>query len=224
MVLTVTESKNAEMIFDLTKRNSFEKSLRIVATVKRALSRFKGEDKKFPSYITSDERTESLSILLRQEQELFYKDEVSTLNTKSQVVKTSRILKLYPFLHENVLCVGGRLVHANLHGEAKYQRIVPPESHLARLFIANAHEKTLHGGTNQALAQIRTNFWIPASRGKIRKFILSCVKCSRFTAKANMALMSDIPKSQIDVPTKTFQDVGIDSGGAFVCKELIQNQ
>ena len=102
MVLTVTESKNAKMIFDLTKQNSFEKSLRIVATVKRALSRFKGEDKKFPSYITPDERTESLFILLRQEQGLFYKVEVSTLKTKSQVDKNSRILKLYPFLHETV--------------------------------------------------------------------------------------------------------------------------
>ena len=145
MVLTVTESKNAKMNFDLTKQNSFEKSLRVVANVKRALSRFKGEDKKFPSYITSDERTESLFILLRQEQGLFYKDEVSTLKTKSQVDKTSRILKLYPFLHGNVLCVGGRLVHANLPDEAKHQRIVPPESQLARLIIANAHEKTLHG-------------------------------------------------------------------------------
>ena len=55
MVLTVTESKNSKMIFELTKQNSFEKSLRIVATVKRAHSRFKGEDTKFPSYITSDE-------------------------------------------------------------------------------------------------------------------------------------------------------------------------
>ena len=220
MVLTVTESKNAKMNFDLTKQNSFEMSLRIVATVKRALSRFKGEDKKFPGYITSDERTESKFILLRQEQGLFYKDEVPTLKTKSQVDKTSRILKLYPFLHENVLCVGGRLVHANLPDEAKYQRIVPPESQLARLIIANAHEKTLHGGTNQVLAQIRTNFWIPASRGKIRKFILNCVKCSRFTAKANMPLMGDLPKSRIDVPTKAFQDVGIDFGGPFICKGI----
>ena len=218
MVLTVTESEIAKMISDLTKQNSFEKSLRIVATVKRALSLFKGEDKKFPSYITSDERTESLSILLRQEQGLFYKNGVSTLKTKSQVDKTSRILKFYPFLHENGLCVGGRLVHANLPDEAKYQRIFPPESQLARLIIANAHEKTLHGGTNQVLEHIRTNFWIPASRGKIGKFILSCVKCSRFTAKTDMPLMGDLPKSRIDVPTKTFQDVGIDFGGPFVCK------
>ena len=111
-------------------------------------------------------------------------------------------------------------MHANLPDEAKYQRNVPPESQLARLIIANAHEKILHGGTNQVLAQIRTNFWIPASRGKIRKFILNCVKCSRFTAKANMPLMGDLPKSRIDVPTKAFQDVGIDFGGHFICKGI----
>ena len=163
-------------------------------------------------------KTESLSILLRPEQGFFYKDEVSTLKTKSQVDKTSRILKLYPFLHENVFCVGGRLVHAKLPDKAKYQRIVPPEKQLARLIIANALEKTLHGGTKQVLAQIRTNLWIPAGCGKIRKFILSYVKCSRFTAKANMPRMGDLPKSRIDVPTKAFQDVGIEFGGPFVCK------
>ena len=33
-----------------------------------------------------------------------------------------------------------------------------------------------------------------------------------------MPLMGDLPKSRIDVSTKTFQDVGIDFGGPFVCK------
>ena len=223
VVLTVTEAKSTEVIFDLTKENSFEKALRIVSTVKRAFSRLKREGKNFPEYITFDERTEALCILLRQEQGLFYKNEISTLKTKNQVDKSSKILKLYPFLHEDVLCVGGRLVHANLPDEAKYQRIIPPESQLARLIIANAHEKTLHGGTNQVLAQIRTRFWIPASRAKIRKFVRNCVKCSRFTTKATLPLMGDLPKSRIDVPTKAFQDVGIDFGGPFACKGTRKN-
>ena len=39
--LTMTESKSTKVIFDLIKQNSFEKSLRVVATVKRVISLFK---------------------------------------------------------------------------------------------------------------------------------------------------------------------------------------
>ena len=54
--------------------------------------------------------------------------------------KTTSLVKLYPFLHEGVLCVGGRLVHANLEDEAIYPRIVPAQSHLAELIIKNSQE------------------------------------------------------------------------------------
>ena len=65
-----------------------------------------------------------------------------------------------------------------------------------RLIIANAHEKTLHGGTSQILAHFRTNFWIPASRVKIKTQIIpSCVICSRFTTEATIPLVADLPKS-----------------------------
>ena len=40
----------------------------------------------------------------------------------SQVNATSKILKYYPFLSERVLCVGGRLAHANLPDEVENQR------------------------------------------------------------------------------------------------------
>ena len=67
-------------------------------------------------------------ILLRHEQKKVYSDEIKTLETMPQVKSTSKILKSYPFLFQGVLCVGGRLAHANLPDEAKYQRLVPKEA------------------------------------------------------------------------------------------------
>ena len=121
----------------------------------------------------------------------FYKDEVSTLKTKNQVDKSSWNSRLYPLLHENVLCVGKRLV---LCCEFFRLEIVPPESQLARLTIANAHEKTRYDGTIQVLAQIRLNVWNPANRGKIKNFILGSLKFSKLTTKATIPFLGYLLK------------------------------
>ena len=75
--------------------------------------------------------------------------------------KESKLWELYPFLDDGVLCVGGRLAHANLPEESKYQRLIQQNSQLARLVVSNAQLSTLHGGTTQVMAHIRTRFWIP---------------------------------------------------------------
>ena len=206
-------------IFDLSLFSSLSKLLRVVAYVKRFIQRICNRGtKESLDTISSEEMTEAMMILLRQEQRKVYSDEIKTLETMPQVKSTSKILKLYPFLFQGVLCVGGRLAHAKLPDEAKYQRLVPKESRLATLVIKKAHLDTLHGGTNQVMAQIRSNFWIPNNRSVVRQELQQCVKCSRFTAKLSAPLMGDLPKERIDVPTRAFQNVGLDFAGPFLCK------
>ena len=72
-----------------------------------------------------------------------------------QVKSTSKILKLYPFLFQGVLCVGGRLAHANLPDESKYQRLVPKESRLATLVIKKAHLDTRRPQSSDGSDQIK---------------------------------------------------------------------
>ena len=218
--LAVTKIHNyAGDIFDLSLFSSLSKLLRVVAYVKRFIQRICNRvTKESLDTISSDEMTEAMMILLRQEQKKVYSDEIKTLETMPQVKSTSKILKLYPFLFQGVLCVGGRLAHANLPDEAKYQRLVPKESRLATLVIKKAHLDTLHGGPNQVMAQIRSNFWIPNNRSVVRQELQQCVKCSRFTAKLSAPLMGDLPKERIDVPTRAFENVGLDFAGPFLCK------
>ena len=51
---------------------------------------------------------EALETFLRQEQYEFFSTEIKTLETKTQVKPQSKLSKRYPFLHEGILCVGGR--------------------------------------------------------------------------------------------------------------------
>ena len=134
---------------------------------------------------------EALETLLRQEQYKFFSTEIKTLERKSQVKQQSKLSKLYPFLHEDILCVGGRLAQADIPDETKYPRLIPEKNELVRLVILDAHHSTLHGGATQTIAQIRTRFWIPGCINQMRKLILNCVTCSHFIGNKEEPLMGD---------------------------------
>ena len=38
--------------------------------------------------------------------------------------------------------------------KASLERLIPQDSHLARLIVLNSHQVTLHGGTSQTIAHI----------------------------------------------------------------------
>ena len=122
-------------VFDLSKYNSLHKALRVLAYVKRFVSKLKKELKDFPRYVTASELAYSTMTLLRQEQRKAYSEEIKTLEIAKQVKKESKILKFYSFLDDGVLCVGGRLAHASLPDESKYQRLIPQNSHFASAAI-----------------------------------------------------------------------------------------
>ena len=77
------------------------------------------------SYITAPELTQSIIILIRQEQKKRYSEEIQTLEIAQRVRPTSQICNLYPLLDDGILCVGGRLLHARLAEENKFQRLIP---------------------------------------------------------------------------------------------------
>ena len=73
--------------------------------MKRFVSKLKKELNDFPRYMTASELADSTMILLRQEQQKAYSEEIKTLEKARQIKKDSIILKLYPFLDGGVLCV-----------------------------------------------------------------------------------------------------------------------
>ena len=75
-----------------------------------------------PSYIAAPKLTESIVILIRNEQKELYAEEIQTLESAKQVKTKRQICKFYPSLDNGILCLGGRLVHAKLPEESKCQK------------------------------------------------------------------------------------------------------
>jgi len=135
------------------------------------------------------------------------------------VVKPNALAQLAPFVDpQNIIRVGGRLKFSTLEEEAKHPILLPKESHLSLLIIRHYHLNFLHGGPRLILSMIQRRFWILSGRDAVRKFIFSCVKCTRFRASCPQPFMADLPFTRVQ-QHRPFTHIGMDYGGPFIVKE-----
>ena len=71
----------------------------------------------------------------------------------------SPLCKLSPFLHDGVICVGGRLNNASIPFSAKHPMTLPSKHPVTDLIIKDYHEKEGHVGDGHVLASLRQRFW-----------------------------------------------------------------
>ena len=88
--------------------------------------------------------------LVRIEQLKYLSEVYLTLSDNEELDKASNLRNLSPFMDKefNILRVGGRLGQSSYSESKKCPVIVPKESKLVHLIIAQYHEVTLHGGGN----------------------------------------------------------------------------
>lgn len=67
----------------------------------------------------------------------------------------SSLRKLRPILHEDILRVGGRLVHSQLDFDSKHRILLPKKYHFVNLLIDYYHRSNLHTGPNLVLSLLR---------------------------------------------------------------------
>ncbi|XP_038134457.1 uncharacterized protein LOC119779029 [Cyprinodon tularosa] len=87
-----------------------------------------------------------------------FQEEISALQRKDSVRKSSRLFKLNPQLEEGILRVGGRLSQASMPAEAKHPMIIPKNHYVADLILQDAHECLGHSGRNHVLSHMRQSF------------------------------------------------------------------
>ena len=144
-----------------------------------------------------------------------FKNEMITLNNGSNLIKSSDILKLDPFLEDNLLRVGGRIQNSLLNHEQKHSLIVPKDCAFLKLLIRYYHQKTLHGGVTLTLATLRQEFWLINGRNLVRSYIFKCHECIRYKANLNSQKMGILPPSRVQRPEKPFINTGIDYAGPY---------
>lgn len=160
----------------------------------------------------------SRKLWIRIIQQAYFRDEIKAISRKEQLPKNNPLVQLIPFLdQEGLLRVGGRLHNAQIDQEAKHPYIIPKGSPLSKLIISDAHERTLHGGTQLTLNFIRRSYWIVGGRTPVRSFILKCGTCARYRGIRAQQLMGQLPSTRVN-PARPFLNSGLDYAGPITLK------
>ncbi|XP_063979913.1 uncharacterized protein LOC135163937 [Diachasmimorpha longicaudata] len=202
-------------IWDLIDRfSSFNRLLRITAICSRFIARLRRVPNTSLHYaLTLSELEDARLLWIKLTQTAHFREELRIISRREKFTRSHPLTKLTPFIdRQGILRVGGRLRFAQLDPESKNQAIIPKESQLARLLISQAHLRTLHGGTQLTLRQLRTAYCILGGRAPVRSFILKCVKCARQRGIRAQQLMGQLPPAPL-TPARAFLNTGVDYAG-----------
>ncbi|XP_055908033.1 uncharacterized protein LOC129942917 [Eupeodes corollae] len=149
--------------------------------------------------------------------ELFY-EEIKALNESRAIPKGSGILNLNPFLDKNgILRVGGRLQNSYLPYSQRHPIILKDQHHFSKLIACDAHQRTLHGGQQLMMADIRNYYWITNLKRLVKFTIHKCVRCHRHDAIMQNQLMGSLPTERVII-TRPFTNTGVDYAGPVEIK------
>ena len=77
----------------------------------------------------------------------------------------------------------GRLSEADITEFAMYPILLDANHHITALIVKSCHEKVLHGGIKDTLAELRSRFWIVRGRQVVKKLLFHCEICRRFDSR-----------------------------------------
>ncbi|XP_044595862.1 uncharacterized protein LOC123272906 [Cotesia glomerata] len=202
----------------LTRFSSFIKLIRKTVICKRVASYWRQRINRFTLYspISPEElETEKIYWIKLVQQESFSK-EYQLLLKKQSLPSSNSLAKLTPFIDsKGLLRLGGRLQNSTLPMDAKHPLIVPKDSPLAKIIIADAHQKTLHGGVQDTLTYTRNHFWILSGRSLVKSIVLKCARCARYRQKRACQLMGRLPIDKV-TPARPFLHSGVDYAGPLI--------
>ncbi|XP_033212395.1 uncharacterized protein LOC117169990 [Belonocnema kinseyi] len=84
----------------------------------------------------------------------FY-EEIQGLSKSENLPKTSKLLRLHPFIEDHLLRVGGRIKNAEIDKDQKHPILLPRNHPVTNFIILDIHERQFHSGVNGTLYATR---------------------------------------------------------------------
>ena len=161
--------------------------------------------------INVEEITEATTHIVLLVQAEAFSDEIECLKTHGR----GKILaKLNPYLHNNMLMLGGRLRNARGH-----RPILPCNHSVTELIIRHYHEAEGHAGLQHVLSVVRNHFWIVKGAAAVRRVLRNCNKCKILNAKPMQQQMAMLPECRITPGVYAFESCGVDYFGPLLVQQ-----
>ncbi|GFT54642.1 integrase catalytic domain-containing protein [Nephila pilipes] len=169
---------NSEILPIINKCSSFTKLQRIIAWCMRFKENARNPLQRTTGNLTVPELSAALICLVRSVQFVYFSKDIQCIMKGGKLSNSSKLLNLSSFLDEkNVLRVGGRLQHSELHLNHKHPMLIPNNCNICDLIIDHYHVFYLHTGVEATLANLRTQFWITNGRSTVKRVLHKCLKC-----------------------------------------------
>ena len=153
-----------------------------------------------------------------EEAELYWIKEVQqSLKCKEKFGSWKQQLSLFEDERGVVRCQG-RLGNSELTNSAKYPILLDTSHHFTTLVVWSCHNRIMHGGVKETLAELRSNFCVVRGRYFIRKLLFKCVVCRKFEGKPYKAPPPPpLPSCRVkEAPAFTY--IGLDYVGPLYVK------
>ncbi|XP_077283312.1 uncharacterized protein LOC143909277 [Arctopsyche grandis] len=198
----------------IDKYSHLPRLLRVLSYVRRPL-RNKQLNVKENNEPSALELKDALNNLIRLSQMESFPLEYRLLSKGHPIPSSSKLAKLSPLFHENLICVGSRLP---LGTTLSTSPIILSNKHkLTHMIVRDAHLKYIHLGTQALLSLLRQTYWPLAGHNTVKGVVRSCVICFRNKPLSHNRLMGLLPleRTTANFP---FSHVGIDFAGPFPVK------
>ena len=139
--------------------------------------------------LSSEEILKAEMLIFSYLQHKYYKEEMDDLSKGKLVRTSSSLIKLSPFIKNDLMHVGGCLkLAASLPFLQKHQIILPHSNHVTNLIIRDIHIKLGHAGRQHVLAEIRKKFWLIRANATIRKILIIQVRGNFFQILSSICI------------------------------------
>ncbi|XP_072400537.1 uncharacterized protein [Diabrotica undecimpunctata] len=145
--------------FIINKYSNLDKLKRVTAWVIRFLKNSKLKDNHLrfkTNYISTVEIKHAFDVLIKIDQDIYFKADITNLRTNKPLKSNSCLLSLNPFIDEfGFLRVGGRLSNSKFAFEKKHPLILHSKSHLMFLIASQTHLDLLCRASADACDNLR---------------------------------------------------------------------
>ena len=156
--------------------------------------------------------------LIRYVQISSFRKEIECLCNGKDVPRKSSLLTKDPMLQNELLVVGGRLLHSNLPENSKHRVILPKNHHFSKLIITEYHNVG-HTGIEWTLNAVNQRFYIVGARNMLKVVRSRCIECRKLHARHVEQRMSDLPPERTMPFLQPFAYSGLDVFGPFRVKQ-----
>ena len=160
--------------------------------------------------------TDPLKFLVKMVQQKEYANIYQYLKQTSSSGKVPEMVKTLSLcLQDDIIICLGRLGKAQMESFTKYPMLLPKKHALTNLIIDTCHLRSLHGGVQETLTDVRNEFWIPQGRQQVKSRLKTCKICKTLEGR-NYQLPPSPPLPMERVThTRPFTVVGIDYTGSI---------